>query len=313
MMPALPEPEVSVVIPTRNRWVILRRTLRTVLAQRDVAFEVIVVDDGSDHGPPEGMAGLDDPRVRVVALERSLGPAGARNAGVEVAGGTWLAFLDDDDVWAPDKLRRQLDEAARTGATFVYVGAVRVDAHLNVLSVDGRLPGPDEIAECLLSTNPMPGGGSGPIVRADLMRSLGGFDEQLRHMADWDLWIRVTHAAPAAVLREHLVGYVIHAGSMGLGAGHEFAADFHYMEQKHGALARAHGRRLNRLEFERWMAMLEWRAGRRGRAARELLTELVRDAHPANHALVVDQLRRRARRAIRREAVPEPAWLALYR
>ncbi len=272
------------------------------------------MDDASDDGvTPARLAELVDPRLRVVRLPERGGPAQARNAGIGAARGTWLAFLDDDDLWAPDKLRRQLDAAAARDAAFVYVGAVRVDERLRVLSVDGRLPDPDVIDECLLSTNPMPGGGSGPMIRTDVVREVGGFDEHLAYMADWDLWIRVTQRVRSAVCHEHLVGYVIHHGSMLLGAQGKIAAEFAYMERKHGAVARAHGRRLNRLEFERWMVLLNWRAGRRVRAAGVLVRALVRDSHPANLALAADQLRRRVGRAVRGQTVPEPAWLALYR
>ena len=104
------DPAVSVVIPTRDRWPLLATTLASALGQDGVALEVVVVDDGSATAAPV-VPPFDDPRVRIARNDRSLGVAGARNRGIEAARGEWIAFLDDDDVWAPAKLRRQLDAA----------------------------------------------------------------------------------------------------------------------------------------------------------------------------------------------------------
>ena len=118
-------PEVSVVVSTQNRWPLMARTsLRAALLQEDVELEVLVVDDGSDERAPGDLPGLDDPRVRVLRHDAPLGVASARNAGIREARGAWVALLDDDDVWAPRKLRSQVDAAAAAGAGFAYSGAV---------------------------------------------------------------------------------------------------------------------------------------------------------------------------------------------
>src|SRR3954468_2829862 len=104
-------PEVTVVIPTRDAWDLLPATLTGALAQEEVALEVVVVDDGSRDGTAAGLAewARADPRLRVCRLEPSAGVGAARNAGIERARGEWLAFLDHDDLWAPRKLREQVD------------------------------------------------------------------------------------------------------------------------------------------------------------------------------------------------------------
>ncbi len=98
-------PEVSVIIPTYNRRAMVREAVASVLAQREANFELIVVDDGSSDGTSGILAHIDD-----VILERIEhgGPAAARNRGVELARAPLIAFLDSDDLWAPDKLHRQL-------------------------------------------------------------------------------------------------------------------------------------------------------------------------------------------------------------
>jgi glycosyltransferase involved in cell wall biosynthesis len=110
----LPVPGVSVVIPTHNRSDLLALTLRSALSQRDVAFEVIVVDDGSADETSEVVAGLGDPRVRLIRHDVSQGVSAARNRGIAEARAEWIAFLDDDDLWAPDKLSFQLTAASES-------------------------------------------------------------------------------------------------------------------------------------------------------------------------------------------------------
>ena len=131
-------PEVSVVVPTHDRSRLLALTLRSILGQRGVDLEVIVVDDGSTDDTAEVVAGLGDDRVRLLRHDTPQGVAAARNYGIAEAAGGWLAFCDDDDLWAPDKLARQLHAARETGRAWAYAGAVKIDA-------DGRV-----VAGCLL-------------------------------------------------------------------------------------------------------------------------------------------------------------------
>ena len=96
---------VSVVIPTRNRTALLAMTLRSVLRQRDVTLEVIVVDEAaSTDDTGARLAAIRDPRLRVIHHDAPRGLPAARNHGAEEARGEWLAFIDDDDLWAPDKI-----------------------------------------------------------------------------------------------------------------------------------------------------------------------------------------------------------------
>jgi glycosyltransferase involved in cell wall biosynthesis len=100
--------DVSVVVPTRNRSALLELTLRSVLCQRDVDLELIVVDEGSTDDTPTMLAAVADSRLRVIRNDTPRGVSAARNRGAASARADWVAFLDDDDLWAPDKLTRQL-------------------------------------------------------------------------------------------------------------------------------------------------------------------------------------------------------------
>ena len=102
------EPLVSAVIPTHKRAVTLPRALQSALAQTYRKMEVVVVIDGPDAETKRALKQINDPRVRIVQLESNVGGGGARNAGVSAARGEWIAFLDDDDEWLPEKIERQI-------------------------------------------------------------------------------------------------------------------------------------------------------------------------------------------------------------
>ena len=107
-------PLVSVVIPTRNKPPLVVRAVRSALRQTLEAIEVIVVVDGPDGPTVQALGAIGDSRLIVKALSRNLGPAEARNEGVEVARGRWIAFLDHDDEWLPNKLDIQLRTAQQS-------------------------------------------------------------------------------------------------------------------------------------------------------------------------------------------------------
>lgn len=108
------QPIISTVIPTRNRPLIVERAVKSALAQTFTEIEVIVVIDGSDACTREVLEEIDDARLKFIELPVRGGAAAARNAGVSEAAGEWIAFLDDDDEWLPQKLERQIEVATRS-------------------------------------------------------------------------------------------------------------------------------------------------------------------------------------------------------
>jgi glycosyltransferase involved in cell wall biosynthesis len=114
-------PIVSVVIPTRNRPGLVVRAVNSALAQSLAEIEVVVVVDGPDLETLAALAAIKDPRLHTAALPASVGGAEARNIGVKNAHGKFIALLDDDDEWYPDKLSRQYDVATRSKLRFPVV------------------------------------------------------------------------------------------------------------------------------------------------------------------------------------------------
>ena len=103
-------PQVSVVLPTRNRAGTLRAAIASVLAQSFTDFELIVVDDGSTDDTQAVVDACHDARIRYIALERGIGAAAARNRGLGASHGSIIAFQDSDDVWRGERLRVQVDD-----------------------------------------------------------------------------------------------------------------------------------------------------------------------------------------------------------
>jgi GT2 family glycosyltransferase len=203
---------VSVIIPTRNRAHLLHRTLESVLKQSIENLEVIVVDDGSTDGSG-ALAAAMDPRVSVLRNPEPAGVSVARNRGIASASGEWIAFCDDDDLWAPNKLQEQLSAAAGADANWVYAGDVNVDDQLRVLS-GGPPPDPAAVMALLPRCNPLASGGSNVVVRSNILAEVGGFDPTLRRTEDWDLWIRIARMGPPAYVRKPLVAYRFHSGNV---------------------------------------------------------------------------------------------------
>jgi glycosyltransferase involved in cell wall biosynthesis len=246
---------MTVVVPTHNRSGLLAQTLRSVLWQRGVDLEVLVVDDGSTDDTAEVVAALDDPRVRLLRHATPQGVCAARNRGVAAAAGRWLAFCDDDDLWAPDKLARQLAAAQQTGRSWVYVGEVHVDLSRQVVGGAPPLP-PERLLARLPNANVVPGGCSGVLLRRDALCGQEPFDgRHYRLFADWDLWLRLAQRGPPAWVASPLVGYRIHPGNASLDTA-GMLAELAVIEHRHGV-------RVDRTSFYRYAALISRRARRR--------------------------------------------------
>ena len=294
-------PDVSVVIPTHNRRRLLGQALQSAMRQRGVEVEVVVVDDGSTDGTADVVAAVRDERVRLLRHERPLGMAAARNGGAAAARGAWVAFLDDDDLWAPDKLTRQLQAAADAAAGWAYAGAVEIDTAGRLLGGHPP-PSPEDLLGGLRRRNLMPAGSSNVAVRAGMLAAAGGFDPALRHMSDWDLWLRLTRLGRPACAPAPLIAYRLHQGQTTLDTA-GMLADARTLEARHGA---------NRTAVVRWAAWSHLRAGRRRAALRAYADAFLAGdvTSVARAAVALLHPRPTAARRPRRQATTDPAWAA---
>jgi len=205
-------PEVTVVIPTRNREKIVAGAVASALGQTEVSVEVIVIDDASSDGTAALLAGIGDDRLRVARQPTSRGVSAARNHGLEHARGEWVAFLDDDDLWAPDWLSTAVTAGRLTGAGLVYGGRWLVRADRQVI---GARPGADlrDLPDSLSFANTV-GVPAAVVMRTDLIRSAEGFDERLSAFADWEAWIRMLRVTSAAEIGDLLIAYTVYPDNM---------------------------------------------------------------------------------------------------
>jgi hypothetical protein len=310
------EPEISVVIPTHSRWRLLERTVRCALGQQAVSLEIVVADDHSSDCTAEGVDAWRDRRVRLVPHRGERGADNARNTGIAAAHGRWIAFLDDDDLWAPDKLDEQLAACRRTGRAWAYTGAVAIGPDLEILA-GGPPPEPERVREEIFVRYVIPAVASNLLVRRDVLEQIGGFDPSLHHIGDWDMAMRLAAVGmPAAVLAPK-VAYLLHTGNMSLDPADQLR-DIDRLERKHAPLRG--GRPLDRVTLYRWIAWSALRRGDRGGALRAYARALAKgDVSSLGRAVVgclypavvMNRLRRQAH-----ERRDEPwrsearAWLA---
>jgi glycosyltransferase involved in cell wall biosynthesis len=197
------QPSVSVIIPTYNRAALVRRAAASALAQTYGACEVVVVDDGSTDATLEALGPFLS-RIKFLRAPENRGVSAARNLGIAAARGEWLAFLDSDDLWLPDKLARQMAYLAthpnllwcQTEEIWVRRG-IRVNPPRSCRKEGGRIF-LRSLERCLVSP-------SAVILHRRLIEDHGGFDETLPAAEDYDLWLRLSWRHPVGLLPEPLV------------------------------------------------------------------------------------------------------------
>ena len=189
----------SIIIPLYNKAATIRRTLDSVAAQTVGDYEVIVVDDGSTDGGGAIVAGVRDPRIRLIVQENA-GPGRARNRGLEEAAGDYLAFLDADDEWLPTYLERSIrsleehDAAATSSGYFEHPSGRSMEPFWRrrgltegAYRVDADMP-PLRLVYLLAYMSPC-----STLARAEVVRRWGGFysEDRCSYAEDAFLWLKV--------------------------------------------------------------------------------------------------------------------------
>lgn len=200
-------PAVSVIIPTYNRAQLVCRAIRSVLGQSYGDFEILVVDDASTDDTEAKVKALGDTRIRYLRQRENQDVSAARNRGMRAARGQFIAFLDSDDEWLPEKLELQLRVMRKAPQTvgLVYTGEI---ARHDDGSERIRLPvHRGDVLEALLLLNITGAGSTSVLMRRDVVRVVGFFDETIPAMEDYDYWIRVARFYQFDFVNQPLVRY----------------------------------------------------------------------------------------------------------
>nr|WP_304972651.1 glycosyltransferase family A protein [uncultured Schaedlerella sp.] len=190
------ETMVSIIIPTYNRANVIKRAIDSVLRQTYDSYEVVVVDDGSTDETESVIAGIQDARIRYIALKENQGVAHARNIGIREARYDYIAFLDSDDEWLLDKLELQMrlfqNSTEDIGMVYCRMGGLTRDGKERFVcpaQYFSRELLEGEMFRFLLRQNVI--GTPTVIVRKDCLDQVGGFKETIQCLEDWEWILRI--------------------------------------------------------------------------------------------------------------------------
>ncbi|MEP9410713.1 MAG: glycosyltransferase family 2 protein [Candidatus Brocadia sp.] len=208
-------PKVSVVIPTYNRPEFLSSAIASVLNQTFQDFEIIVVDDGSKDNTPEVVNRLNNKKIKYIRNEINKGEAGARNTGIMNSNSEYIAFLDDDDEWLPEKLALQVDllKNSPTKVGVVYTGYIEVDKTSRKI-LQKIFPIKRGYIHRDLFIKNYVGVPSTVIVRRICFERIGLFDGNVVYPTDYDMWIRLSKEFHFEYIKKPLVKYYIHKNTI---------------------------------------------------------------------------------------------------
>ncbi|MEY2977560.1 MAG: glycosyltransferase family 2 protein [Prochlorotrichaceae cyanobacterium] len=206
-------PLISIIVPTYNSERFIVKTINSALEQTFSNFELIIVDDCSRDQTVSIVERIEDSRIRCFSHDVNIGIAANRNRGLAKATGQYVAFLDHDDLWLPDKLMMQLEaleQNPQASVAYSWVHRIDEDGHLIRQHAHPHYTG--NIYKKLLITNFLVTA-SNPLIRMDCLENIGGFDESIYGADDWDLFLRLAEKYEFVLLKHYHIQYRIVAGS----------------------------------------------------------------------------------------------------
>jgi glycosyltransferase involved in cell wall biosynthesis len=200
-------PIVSVILPTYNCALFLPESIGSILLQTYKSYEIIVVDDGSTDNTKEVLSPFMQ-RIKYIKLEQNRGLPTARNIGIQSAQGKYIAFLDADDLWLPEKLEADMEYFDKhPDISMVYSRHININERGYTLGSDRkkRLPSGNIFIRLFSEQNFIIT--SSVVVRREVFETAGLFDEQLFNCQDWDMWLRIAFYFKVAGINKPLVKY----------------------------------------------------------------------------------------------------------
>lgn len=247
---------ISVVIPTHNRSLMLNRAIESVLKQTYSNLEIIIVDDASTDDTERLVLQYEDPRISYIKIKDSKGANFARNTGVRSSNGEYVAFLDDDDIWFPNKLFLQVQMLKKNSKLgLVYTGIEVVTEGEDIrYSIKPKFNG--DISKNILIDNCI-GTTSTVVLRRKIFEKAGGFDEKLPQLQDYDLWIRVAQICEVDFISDNLIYYYVHQSIRQLtSSADKNKSAIEYIDKKYAHLINELPLKLQRKRFcQRYNAM----------------------------------------------------------
>ena len=252
-MTEITTPAVSIVIPAYNRADTIRMAVESVLRQTFTDFELLIVDDGSTDGTMAALADLPDPRLRLLANPRNMGAGAARNLGIREARAPWVAFHDSDDEWLPRKLEKQMERLSTADKATVacFCGMVLMmgpnwqagdlavqrgkRAHMLYIPDSSQEGLEGDIRPSLLRRSPV--STQMLVARRDMLQQIGGFDESLPALIDWDCTIRLAERGHFVFVDEPLVLQFLSDNSISHSRAKRVAARIRILEKHHSFFA----------------------------------------------------------------------------
>jgi glycosyltransferase involved in cell wall biosynthesis len=257
-VPSVGQPLVSVIVPTHKRLPYLMETVEAILAQSYPALEVLIVADGHDQAVADFVSTLQDPRVQYLACPPAGRPAITRNFGLRHASGEYIALCDDDDLWHREKIQKQMELMRRERLDLTFTACTNIDQN------------GDRIGDYLL-------GNFGRVGKSKFILSLGGMiynssmvfsrsllnksglfneAEGLRNGEDYEICSRMLMYSDAIGIREPLVGYRTHVGSI----QPQTISDWISTQGRIQSAIRANGSATTWLWLARYLRVLYWAA-----------------------------------------------------
>lgn len=205
--------KISIIIPTYNSEKTIEETIASIQQQSFTDYEIIVIDDGSQDNTIKVVKSIVEPRLQLFSYENG-GVATARNRGIAHATGEFIAFLDADDLWSPDKLALQIEALYQNPeAKVVYSWTKYIDEHGQPLFSGTRYFYQGDVYKQLLQTNFLTNA-SNILVHRNVLDLVPGFDPELAYTADWDFYLRLAKNFNFAVVPKFQIYYRQSANSM---------------------------------------------------------------------------------------------------